>query len=120
MDIVEELKAALADAEAALKRQEDEYAALLEKRRQDEAALVAGIKELSAEREKALPAVDAALLRSYEAKRARAGGVVVSKVNADGCSACHTQIMSGMMRELKAGKDIQTCENCGRMLYLEQ
>ena len=105
--------------EAALKQQEDELAAIMEKRRRDEASLLARIKELSAQREKALPAVEPALLKRYEALRPRAGGVVVSKVEADSCSACHTQIMSGGMRELRSDKEQQTCENCGRMLYLE-
>ena len=119
LDIVEERKSALAAAEAALKQQEDELAAIMEKRRRDEASLLARIKELSAQREKALPAVEPALLKRYEALRPRAGGVVVSKVEADSCSACHTQIMSGGMRELRSDKEQQTCENCGRMLYLE-
>jgi len=120
LDVVEERTSALASAEAGLKQQEDELASHLEKLRQDGERLAVRIKELSAEREKALPAVEPALLKRYEAMRARAGGVVVSRVEADSCSACHTQVMSGLMRELKADKALQTCENCGRILYVEQ
>ena len=119
MDIVEERKSTLADAQTALKQQEEELAAILEKRAQDEASLTTKIKELSVEREKALPAVDAVLLKRYEAMRAHLGGIVVSKVEGDRCSVCHTNIMSGVMRELKTEKDILNCENCGRILYLE-
>lgn len=120
MDIIEELKAALATAEAALKQQETEYAAQMSKRAEDEATLNAKLKELVAQREKAVPAVDAVFLKRYEAMRAHAGGVVVSKVEDNNCSACHTQIMTGLMCDLKADTKIETCENCGRMLYLEQ
>ena len=120
MDIVEERKSALDAAQTASKQREDELAALLEKRAQDEAALTAKIKELSAKREEAIPAVDSVLLKRYEAMRAHLSGIVVSKVEGDRCSVCHTNIMGGMMRELKADKELQTCENCGRMLYLEE
>jgi len=119
-DIVEERKAALAAAESALKQQEDELTALLEKRQQEDASLAAKIQELSVRREEAAKLVDAALLKRYEALRSRSGGVVVSKVEDDRCSACHTQITGYMMRMLKSNEDIETCENCGRMLYLEQ
>lgn len=119
-DVVEERKATLAAAQAALKQHEDELAAYIEKLRQEEASLAALIQELSAERTKALSAVDPALLKRYEAMRARSGGVVVSKVEGDNCSRCHTQIMPYTVRELQADKEVQTCENCGRLLYLEQ
>lgn len=120
LDVVEERKSALAVAEAALKQHAGELAAYLEKLQQDGMALDARIKELAAKREQALLAVDAALLKRYEAMRAHLGGVVVSKVEGDRCSACHTNIMPFTMRELRAGKEIQTCENCGRLLYLEE
>lgn len=119
-DIVEERKAACGRAEAALRQQEEELAALLEKRQREDALLTAKIQELSVEREKAAKLVDAVLLKRYEALRLRSGGVVVSKVENDRCSACHTQITNYMMRMLKSSEDIETCENCGRMLYLEQ
>ncbi|HUV05537.1 MAG TPA: C4-type zinc ribbon domain-containing protein [Armatimonadota bacterium] len=119
LDIIEERKSAIASAQATLKQQEDELAAIMEKRRRDEASLLARIKELSAQREKALPAVEPALLKRYEALRPRARGVVVSKVEADSCSTCHVQITSGRLREIRSSAEKETCENCGRMLYLE-
>jgi predicted nucleic acid-binding Zn-ribbon protein len=119
-DIIEERKSTLASAQAALKQQEDELAAHLEKLRREDASLAVRISDLLADREKALPEVEPALLRRYEAMRVRTGGVVVSKVEDESCSACHTQVMSGAMRELQTDKTMQTCENCGRLLYLEQ
>lgn len=120
LDIVEERKSALAASEAGLKEREDELVAYLEKLRQDGELLTVRIEELSVEREKALPAVDHVLLKKYESMFGRSSGIVVSKVEAENCSACHTQIMTGLMRELKADEEIRTCENCGRILYLEQ
>lgn len=120
LDIVEEHKSTLAAAQAALKQQEEELAAYLEKLKQDEASLTARIQELSTRRVKALAAVDPALLKRYESMRDRAGGVVVSRVEGESCVACHTQIMTFTMRELQADKAVETCENCGRLLYLEE
>ena len=120
MDIIEERKAALAADQSVLKQREGELAAYLEKLRRKGSALDAQIKDLSTEREQALPVVDAVLLKRYETLRAHAGGVVVSKVENDDCSACHTQITLFSRRELKADTAIETCENCGRMLYLEE
>ena len=119
-DIVEERKAAYNVAESTLKQQESELEAFLEKRRQNEASLVHKIQELSARREKAVQEVDPILLKRYEMLKARCGGVAVSKVEGDSCSVCRTQITGYMMRMLKTSEDLQTCENCGRILYLEQ
>lgn len=119
-DIVEERKSALAAAQAVLKQHEDELARILEKRAREEESLTAQIQELTAIRQTKVSAVDPILLKRYEALSPRSAGVVVSKVVDGNCSACHTQVMGGIMRELRAGTDIQTCENCGRMLYLEE
>lgn len=118
-DIVEGHKSSLASAQATVKLLESDLAEHTEKIRQEAATLTARIQKLSAEREHALPAVNPVLLKRYESMRQRAGGVVVSKVESENCMACHTQIITGLMRELQADKTICTCENCGRLLYLE-
>ena len=118
-DIVESRKSDIANAQASLKQWEANLAEHLEKIRQETATLTARIQELSKAREAALPGVDPMLVKRYESMRQRSGGVVVSKVEAENCSACHTQIITGLMRELQADKTISTCENCGRLLYLE-
>jgi hypothetical protein len=119
MDIVKDCKTTAASAESAMKQREDELAAVIAKSRKENALLVAKIKELLPLREQAVVAVDPILMKRYEAARVRGGGVVVSKVEDDDCTACHMQIGVGLMRELKAGKEILTCDNCGRMLLLE-
>ena len=119
-DIVEGHKSSLASAQATVKQLEDDLAQRLKKIRQEAATLTARIQELTKAREQALSGVDLTLLKRYESMRQRAGGVVVSKVEDVNCSACHTQIITGLMRELTADKTICTCENCGRLLYLEQ
>lgn len=119
LDMVEERKTILASAQAASKQQEDEYAAYMQKLRDDGAALDARIRALSADREKTLPSVDPALFKRYTSMKAHAGGVVVAKLEDGHCSACHTQMTSGFVRTVQADKELNTCDNCGRMLYWE-
>ena len=120
LDIVEERKSALAAAQAALKQREDEHVAIVEKTKRDNVALAAKIQELGTKRVSAASAIDPVLLKRYESMRAHAAGVVVSKLEDGHCSACHTQQMPGVVRDVAAGLQITTCENCGRILYLEE
>ncbi len=120
MDLVEERKVAAKNAKSALEKEEAELASLLQKIKEEDAALTARIKSLTAEREKAVSEVDPALLKKYEAMRSRFGGIYISKVEDSHCSTCHIQIMEGVLREIRAGDESRTCENCGRLLYLEE
>ena len=120
MDIVEERKNIVVNAMEDLKHLEEELAAIIEKRKHDDAVLVHKMKELAIMREKAAPCVDPIMLKRYEASRPRTGGVVFSKVVENSCYACHTQVMRGSLRALKADKELTTCENCGRILYLDE
>jgi uncharacterized protein len=119
MDLIEELKSAAAEAKSALQKQEKELVAHMDDIRQQEASLAARISELAAQREAAAEATNPVIRKKYEATRAHLGGRVVSKIEDAGCSACHTKIPGGLMRDIKSDLEIQTCDNCGRMLYLE-
>lgn len=120
MDIIEARKAAVAKVRESLDGYEAELAVLTERVRQEAAVLTTRIQELTAAREKLLPAIDPGLLKRYESMRMRLGGMAISKVEAGNCTACHTQIIVGLMADLKAGLVLQTCENCSRILYLEK
>lgn len=118
-DIVEERTASLAEAQETLKAQEARLEEHLRGLEQDTATLKARIQELTANRAEAVTSVDPILLKRYDSMRARLGGVVVSRVEAENCTSCHTQLMAGVARDLNADKEIVTCENCGRLLYIE-
>lgn len=118
-DIVEQRIASLAATQEALKATENSLAEHLDKLQQDTATLNARIQELTRDRAEAVTLVDPILLKRYDSMRARLGGVVVSRVEAENCTSCHTQLMAGVARDLNADKEIVTCENCGRLLYIE-
>jgi len=120
MDVIEERKNILAKAEEAVNAEEAELAAIIEKSKKDNAALISRIKALLPMREKAASEVDPVLLKRYELGADRYGGVFLSKVEDGDCSACHTRLGSGTLTELKADTELVRCDNCGRILYMEE
>lgn len=120
MDLVEQRKMELASALELLMKSEEEYNTYMAGQRKRAALLNAKIKEFTALREEAAPKVDKALLARYENMRGRLGGVGVSKVEDGTCSACQTQLLKNTLRVLADDIDIETCENCSRILYLEK
>ncbi len=47
-------------------------------------------------------------------------GVALSKVVDGFCSECYIKIRPQILVEIKKGKEIITCENCGRILYISE
>lgn len=118
MDIIEERKSAAQSAAKAAEEKERILSVVLEKSKKENALLVVKMRKVLPEREKAAAVIEPAMLKRYDTERARHGGIAISKVVDGDCSACHTQIGMGLMRELQAD-GIHTCDNCGRILYLE-
>jgi len=119
MDIVEERKTAVANAQTTLKDAEQSLADHLTKLQKDKAILSTKAHELMPKRETAAAKIDPILMKRYDAMRVRLGGLVVSKIDTVSGSACHTQITGGLMIELRKHPEMQTCDNCGRILYME-
>ncbi len=77
------------------------------------------LKELEEERAKIADVIDEEYLKLYTDLGKTRGGIPLSKVVNGFCSECYMKIRPQVLVELKKGKDIITCENCGRILYLE-
>lgn len=120
MDLVEARKKTFNSAQTLLAKREAEYTDYIAGQRKQAALLNAKIKEYTALREEAAPKVDKVLLARYENMRGRLAGVGVSKVTEGTCSACHTQLLKNTLHALADDTEIQTCENCSRILYLEK
>ena len=119
MDIITERKPIVDAADKVVKDLELEIVAIIERARKNNAILVARIKEQLPKREQAAAAVEPILLKRYEAARVRQSGVVVSKIEGEDCSACHTKVGLGTLREVKLDNELVTCDNCGRILFWE-
>jgi predicted nucleic acid-binding Zn-ribbon protein len=79
------------------------------------------IEQLTASREKALATVtDVALLKRYETVRTRHQDTGLARVENSKCGGCHISVTTYTQRLLKEGEQHQTCESCGRILFLDE
>ncbi len=120
MDSIEEHKTKLDSVKDLLEKHESEYNTFITAQRKKATVLAAKIKDLTAKREEVLPRIDKSLLATYDSMRSRLSGISVSKVVNDTCSVCNTYLLKNIIMALEEDTDIQICENCSRILYLEK
>ena len=64
-------------------------------------------------------AVEPTLMERYQKKRADKMYPILYEVKNNACGACRMNLSMSDMNKLKNGEVID-CEQCGRMIYLEQ
>jgi uncharacterized protein len=77
-------------------------------------------QELETEREALATQIDADLLDQFERLFNSKGDAAVVAVEHGVCTGCHMKVTTATASRVKAGKEIVSCENCGRILYLGQ
>ena len=77
-------------------------------------------QELETEREAIAAQIDADLLDQFERLFNSKGDAAVVAVEHGVCTGCHMKVTTATASRVKAGKEIVSCENCGRILFLEQ
>lgn len=105
--------------EEQLKAEDSEYQEVRRKYEEESKRLSEIIDRLEQEREKLIPQIDPFLLERYVEIRAKVGGGV-AKVVKGVCGGCGFSISPRFITRLKEGETIVYCENCGRILYLEE
>lgn len=79
----------------------------------------AALADLRARRERAAADCPPDVLARYEAIRRSRGGRAVSRVAGTTCEACRVSINPTTLRHARAAAGLVTCDNCGRILYVE-
>jgi uncharacterized protein len=74
--------------------------------------------ELETEREALAEQIDTDLLDQFERLFNSKGDAAVVAVEHGVCTGCHMKVTTATASRVKAGKEIVSCENCGRILYL--
>jgi predicted nucleic acid-binding Zn-ribbon protein len=120
MEVIEGERAETETREADLAEKRDRLTAVLATHESESARLNAEMAALQQERDQTASRVDANLLRRYEQIRVRGGNVGVVKVTGDVCPGCHLTLASELLKELRTGRIGLTCDNCGRLLYMER
>ena len=82
-----------------------------------EATLGNRLEELKKEREELAAKVDEDLLDRFNRLFVSKGDAAVVALEHDVCTGCHMKITTQTAVRVKGGKEIVSCEQCGRILY---
>ena len=81
------------------------------------ATLQSQLEELSKERAEIAGKIDEDLLGRFERLFKSKGDAVVVPLEHEVCTGCHMKVTTQTAHRAKAGKEIVSCDNCGRILY---
>lgn len=68
-------------------------------------------------REQLVEQIDKSSLEQYEHLRRRKNGVAVAKLEGDVCNACHMQVPTGVVSDVRRTESLTYCTGCGRILH---
>lgn len=119
MEEIEQLTASVGTLEAQRQARERELEEHLVQYQGHLRTMAAQLDDLKSVREAKAAEIDADLLRRYERLRPRKDGVAVAAVVRGICEGCHVAIPEGRVAEILEGARIFTCEECGRILYVQ-
>ncbi|MBD3414646.1 MAG: hypothetical protein GF421_09475 [Candidatus Aminicenantes bacterium] len=112
-DIESEIRSAQAKAEQEKQKLLKEKEELMEK----SSEMKQKKQSLSQEKAEVEPHIPQDQLSLYHDIYQNNSGIALSPVTDDFCSVCQIRIRPQVINELKEGKKIILCENCGRILY---
>jgi len=117
MEEVEQAQAESNVAEAQAHAAEGHRTEVLAAYRSRHDALALELNSLAQQREAAAARVeDTAALKRYDAIRTKSSEIGIAKIEGDTCGGCHMKLSSTLIKAVKELAQIQTCENCGRLL----
>ena len=108
------------DIKVASKKAEEIQAELVKKKEkilQEKNKAEEDLNALEKEKEELLPKIPSDQMKQYKQISHKKNGIVLSPVTDEFCTMCHMRVRPQMVNELIAGREIITCENCGRILH---
>ena len=75
------------------------------------------LDSIGPQREEVQQQVAGDLLNQYNRIASARGGMALVPVEGESCQACHVRLRPQVIAMVKAGRGIQPCENCSRILY---
>lgn len=82
-----------------------------------EKALDGRLQELTREREEITTKIDEDVLSRFERLFASKGDAAIVALEHEVCTGCHMKITTQTAHRVRSGKEIVSCEQCGRILY---
>jgi uncharacterized protein len=78
------------------------------------------MEELSVERGEIAAKIDEDVLTRFERLFASKGDAAIVALEHEVCTGCHMKVTTQTAVQVKAGKEIVSCEQCGRILYVAE
>lgn len=120
MEEMDALRAAQQAAQAALahtQRLVDEDLASIAQRR---ARMEAERGEVTTEREQLAAQVPESILPLYHRLMNTKSGMAVAPLDEGKCGGCHMKLIASTVVAVQTGKEVTRCEDCGRILYVQE
>jgi predicted nucleic acid-binding Zn-ribbon protein len=113
----DKLKAELEAAEKAARATNESVSRQLSNLEMKSKTLESRQEELAKEREALAGKVDGDLLSRFERLFDSKGDAAVVAIEHGVCAGCHMKVTTATAARVKTGREIVSCENCGRILY---
>jgi predicted nucleic acid-binding Zn-ribbon protein len=120
MEQADVLKAQIATEEKQTAATKDSIAKQIANLETKQATLTGRLEELKREREEFAARVDEDLLDRFNRLFASKGDAAIVGLEHDVCTGCHMKITTQTAVRVKGGKEIVSCEQCGRILYFPE
>ena len=117
MDQAEKLKVDVAAEDKKASSARDSIARQMADLAEKEKTLEGQLNELTTERTELASNVEEDLLERFERLFASKGDAAVVALEHEVCTGCHMKVTTQTAHRVKNGKEIVSCEQCGRILY---
>ena len=114
---LDKIKADLAEEEKKAAAVNDSVARQTADLDEKSTALQSRLEELTKERAELAGKIDEDLLGLFERLFKSKGDAAIVAIEHGVCTGCHMKVTSATAAQARAGKEIVSCENCGRILY---
>ena len=120
MDEVDGFRAAQKAVEAALthtrKLVDEDLVSIMQRHARMEADRL----DILAEREKLIVNVPDSVIPLYNRLMKTKDGLAIAPLRDGKCEGCHMRLIASTVMKVQTGKEISQCEDCGRILYIEE
>ncbi len=115
-----EMQTVLEREEQMIKMQEEELVVEKEKIKAETSAKEAQLAELIKKEKKITPGMDDGIIFKFQRIIKNKSGLGIVPVKSNVCSGCHIVLPAQFVNDVRAGKDIQFCPYCSRILFWEE
>lgn len=115
---VENAQAALGEAQENLEQVRSAWEKDQSDLAREQQSLREALEELKAQREAALQHVSPESLAAYDSLRASKRGQAVAQLTGNACKSCGVSQTTATIQQVRQGRELIFCSNCGRILVL--